>query len=86
MIVFGRSGFKARNNMGIVEPKQTISRQVMQRKGVAQPVRTFRRWRNAGDLEFNPVAAFEMMNASIEGQKKFESVFVRNGTPFIYIL
>ena len=86
MIVFWRTGLKARSSVGIVEPKQAISLRVVQRKGVAQSVAPFRRRRNAGNLELNPITAFEMVNATVECQKKFESVFVRNSAPVIYIL
>jgi len=39
----------------------------------------FRRCRRALDLEFNPIAGLEMMNAAVKGQQELKRVFVGDG-------
>ena len=46
--------------------RQPLAQRIMQGKGVAQTVRTFRRRLYARDLRFQPVAFFEMVHTSIE--------------------
>jgi hypothetical protein len=67
--------------MGIIEPDQSRPFGVMQRERVAQPVRPFRRRCRAPDLELDPVALFEVMDASIERQQKFKRMFVGDRGP-----
>jgi hypothetical protein len=45
-------------------------------------VGTLRCGLHAGDLKFQPIAFFEMMNASIEGQEKFQCMLVGSGNIF----
>jgi hypothetical protein len=52
----------------------------MQREGVTQTVRAFRRQRAAFDLEFQPVALFEVMDAAIKRKQKLKGMLVRNGS------
>ena len=66
--------------MGVIETNKPVSIGIVQGEGVAQAVGTLRRRLHAADLEFQPVAFFEMVHASIERQQKFERVFVY-GTP-----
>lgn len=66
--------------VGIVEADQPIAVRVVQRERIAHSVRTFWRRRNPFDLELQPIALFEMMNASIKGQQNLKCVLIRNGT------
>ena len=66
--------------MSIVKADEPVSIRVVQRQGVAQPVRPFRRRLCPLGLEFEPVALFEVMDATIKRQQEFESVFVGNGS------
>ena len=72
--------------MSVVEPEQAVSIWIVQCKCVAQSMGPFRCRRNAGNLKFNPIALFEMMNAPVESQKKFKAVFAWNKSPFIHIM
>ena len=65
--------------MRVVEPYEPRSLRIVQREGVAQPVRPFRRCWRVLDLEFYPIASLKMMNAAVKGQQKLERVFVGNG-------
>lgn len=62
--------------MGIVEADQAGAARAVQRKRVTQPVRPFRCRLCPFDLEFQPIALFEMMNTTIEGEQEFQGVFV----------
>ncbi len=66
--------------MRVVEPYEPRSLRIVQREGVAQPVRPFRRCWRVLDLEFYPIASLKMMmNATVNGRQKLERVFVGNG-------
>ena len=77
----GESVNPAAHAVGIVETDQPRSVRIVQGEGVAQSMGTLRRRLHAPDLEFEPIALFEMMHAAIERQQKFERVFVGNGAP-----
>jgi len=64
------------HSVGIVETNQPIAVRIVQRERVAQPMRTFLRRHDPLDLEFQPVAVFEMMNAAIKRQQKLQCVLV----------
>jgi anti-sigma-K factor RskA len=64
--------------MCVVESDQPVAARIMQGEGVAQTVRTFRRWLASLDLEFQPVALFQVMDAAIEPKQEFKRVLVRN--------
>ncbi len=75
-----------RRSVGVVKADKPLPIGVVQREGVAQSVGTLRRRLHAGNLEFEPVALFEVVHASIERQKKFKRVLVGYGTPSLYII
>jgi hypothetical protein len=67
--------------MRIVEPDQPIAVRVMQGEGVAQTVRTLRRRLAPFDLELQPIALFEVVDAAIKPQQELKCVLVRNRPP-----
>ena len=75
-----------RHSVRIVEPDKPFSVRIVQREGVAQPVRALRRRCHAAKLEFEPVAPFEVMDAAIKRQQKFKRVFVGYSAPSLCIL
>ena len=64
--------------MRVVETDQPYALRIVQCERIAEPVRPLCRWRDALELELEPVALFEVMNAPIERQEEFERVFVRS--------
>ena len=64
--------------VGIVEADQPRAVRSVQRERVGQAVRALLGRLDALDFELDPVALFQMMNASIESQKEFESLFGRS--------
>ncbi len=72
--------------MSVIEPQEPRSLWVVQRKSVAQAVGTFRGRLHPLDLELEPIALFEMVDAPVEAQQKFKRVFVGNGTPSLHII
>ena len=60
--------------MGVVEPDQPLAVRRMQRERIRQAVRSLLGRRDALDLELEPVALLEMMDAAIEGQQKLDPV------------
>ena len=85
MIVLAAGGAKARTQgrrtVRVVEPDKPVAVGTVQRERVAQSVRSFRRRLHAGNLEFEPIALFEVMHAAVERQQEFECVFVGYGAP-----
>ena len=65
--------------MGVVKAYQPRAVRIVQRERVAQAVRSLWRWRSPFNLEFQPIALFEVVYAAIEREQKFQCVFVRNG-------
>jgi hypothetical protein len=61
--------------MGIVETDQSRAIRRVQRERVGQSVRSLLGRLDALDFELDPVALFEMVDATIESQQEFESVF-----------
>ena len=90
MVVFFLGLTKARtqwlHTVGIVETDKPLPFRVVQGEGVAQSVGAFRRRLHARNLEFEPIAFFEMVDAAIERQQKFKRVFVGYRTPALYII
>jgi len=68
-------GAHGRNGMGVVEADQPRAIGRVQRERVGQTVRAFLGRLDALDLELDPVALFEMMDAAIESQQELKSVF-----------
>jgi hypothetical protein len=64
--------------MGIIEPHEPPSVWVMQGQSVAQPMRPLRRWLGAFELEFQPIALVEVVDAAIKRQQEFKCMLVRN--------
>ena len=62
--------------MSVVKAQQPGALGIMQRERVMQAVRTLRRCLGTLDLELQPEALFEVMNAGIERQQEFQRVFV----------
>ena len=67
--------------MCVVKTHQTIPIGIVQRERIAQPMRSLWRRFRPLDLEFQPVALFEVVNAAIKAEQKLKCVFVRNGHP-----
>lgn len=76
-----------RNAVGIVEADQPHALRIMQCERITEAMRSL--WRRIGalDLELEPVALFEVVNAAIECQQIFKRVFVRfqSATPYLII-
>lgn len=64
-----------RHAMRVVETDQPVALRVVQRQGISQAVRAFRRWVRSPDFEFYPIASLELVNTSIEAQQELERVF-----------
>ena len=75
-----------RNAMCVVEPEKPPSVRTVQCECVTQTVRPFTCLTDAHNLELEPIALFEVMNAAIKVQQKFECVFAGNDAPLIAIL
>ena len=70
-----------RHAMRIVEPDQPIAVLVVQGEGVAQTMRARRRRLAPLDLELQPIALFEVVDAAIKPQQELKCVFVGNRSP-----
>src|SRR5882672_3804144 len=68
-------GTLCRHAMGIVKAHQPCAIRCVQRERVRQAVRSLLGRLDALNFEPDPVALFEMMDAPIESQQEFESVF-----------
>ena len=90
MVVFLRGAAEARTRwlhaVCIVEAYEPGSVRIMQCERISQPMRTLRRRRHPRNLEFEPMALFEVVDATIECQQKFKCVVVGNGEPFLVIM
>jgi hypothetical protein len=62
--------------MRIVKSDQPPAVRIVQRERIAQAVGPLRRRCDLPDLEFQPIALFEMMNTPVERQEIFEGVLV----------
>jgi hypothetical protein len=60
--------------MGVIEADQPRAIRSMQRERVRQSVRALLDVVGALDLELDPIAFFEMMDASIEGQQELKPI------------
>ena len=70
-----------RHAVRVVKPDQTMPVRIVQRERIAQPVRPFWRRLRPLDLELQPVALGEVVNAAIKSEQKLKGVFVRNSRP-----
>src|SRR5581483_9643740 len=57
--------------MGVIETDQPRTIRRMERQRIGQSMRPSFTPRDLSDLESDPIALFEMMNAPVEGQQEF---------------
>jgi hypothetical protein len=69
------AGTPGRNAVGVVEADQPRAVRRVQRERVGQAVRSLPGRLDALDLELDPVALFEVVDARVESQQKLEGVF-----------
>jgi hypothetical protein len=76
-------GALCRNGMGVIEPDQPCAIGGMQRERIGQAVWTPLAGFDSLDLELDPIALFETVNASIKSQQEYKSIFVWLGVHII---
>jgi len=69
-----------RHVMRVVETDEPSTSWRVQRERVRQAMRSFIRCRHAYDVELEPVALLQVMNAPVERQQELKSVIRRRST------
>lgn len=68
--------------MGIVEAYEPATLRIVKRERISEAVRSCEAGADLPDLELQPISLFQVVNAAVERQKKFEGMIAG----YLYIL